>query len=44
MVRTHQKPITIDWFSYGESVAIDFNGEKTFKVACSHVKMEKVPN
>lgn len=43
MVRGQCKPVTIDGFSHGESVAMDFNREQTFEVACSHIKMEKVP-
>lgn len=43
MVRRQRKAVTIDGFSHGESVAMDFNREQIFKVACSHIKMEKVP-
>jgi len=43
MVKRQCKPVTIDGFCHWESVAMDFNREQTFKVACSHIKMEKVP-
>lgn len=44
MVRKQHKHVTTGRFSHSESVAMDFSREQTSKVACSHIKMEEVPN